>query len=295
MKYLAREGERSGLQPDNREITDFFERFGPNEVYRLITAGQGDDTEDKSGHEDLQGVIHHLNPDAPKQTGGVYSTLQTVLRDVFTGDFSQPNGRFAVRQYMADPQGRVLLLDYPIREGDRVTAPFRYFIERAVELGLEDPSRHAYFVLDEFARIPQVRKLETLVATGRSRRVQGLFGLQSLSQMTATYGQRATESMLSGMTQEVFLRSGDPATTEYVRSRLGGERTLTRSVSTGREPDSVDTTVAAPAMQERLQQFAPGEGVLLTRGGYVHAQVPMWSQLGERTRDVIRDRNPVWT
>jgi hypothetical protein len=32
--------------------------------------------------------------------------------------------------------------------------------------------------------------------------------------MTATYGQRTTESMLSGMTQEVYLRSGDPATTE---------------------------------------------------------------------------------
>lgn len=297
MKFLAREGNRTGIQPDNAEVTDFFQRYGPDELYRLVTGRRtgGSDDGDVSGYEDLQGIISHLNPDAPKQSGGVYSTLQSVVRDVFTGDFARRNGRFSVREYMNDPRGRVLLLDYPIREGDRVTAPFRYFLERAIELGLEDDDRNAFFVLDEFARIPHVAKLETLVATGRSRRVQGIFGLQSLSQMSARYGQQATESMLSGMTQEVFLRSGDPATTEYVRSRIGGERNVSYSARSGRGGDRVDTAVSTPAVQQRIQQFAPGEGILVTRGGYVHAQVPMWSQLRDRTRRVIREREPVWS
>jgi hypothetical protein len=69
---------------------------------------------------------------------------------------------------------------------------------------------------------------------------------------------------------------------------------MSRSVQTRPGPQRVGTTVAVPTIQETLQQFSPGEGVLLTRGGYVHALVPMWSQLRPRTRQAIRAREPVW-
>jgi hypothetical protein len=290
LKYLAREGAASGLRPDNRELVDFLDRFGSEEVYELVTA----EREDGPTHEDLHGAMQNLTPNSPRQTGGVYATLQSVVGDVFTGDFARPDGRFSVREYMADPRGRVLLLDYPITEGDRVEPAFRYLVERAIGQALADGSRHAYFVLDEFARIPQVDGIERLVATGRARRTQAILGLQSLSQLTAAYGRLEAESMLSGTTQEVFLRSGDPATTEYVTGRLGGERRQTDSFRAGERGSGRRTTVSGPSMRGRLQRFAPGEGFLLTRGGYVHAQVPMWSQLRERTRRAIRERTSPW-
>ena len=284
LKYLRREGRRSGLRPDNREVEDFFGRFSSEEVFDLL-----------GEHEDLRGAVEAINPDAYKQAAGVYATLQSVVRELFVGDFARPNGEFSVREYMDDPDGRTLVLDYPIEEGDRVTPVFRLWIDRAIQYALADRSRGAYFVLDEFARIPHIERMDALVATGRARRTQAILGLQSLSQLAQTYDDDTVDALLSGLTQEVFLRSGDERTVEYVRSRLGGLDSTTYTMSGDGAGDGprVETSVSGSPMKGRLQRLADGEGIVYATRGWVHARMPMWRQLDPETRRVIAERRGV--
>jgi len=57
---------------------------------------------------------------------------------------------------MDDPQGRTLLLGFLITEGDAVQPAFRFFIDWAARFALADDK--TCFVLDEFARLPGLRK-----------------------------------------------------------------------------------------------------------------------------------------
>jgi hypothetical protein len=275
LKYLSREGEKSGLAPDMREVRDFFGRFSSAEVFELL-----------GEHEDLRGAVEAINPDAHKQAAGVYATLQSVVRELLIGDFCRPNGTFSIREYMADPEGRVLVLDYPIAEGDRVTPVFRLWIDRAIQHALADRARNAYFVLDEFARIPHIERLDTLVATGRARNTQAILGLQSLSQLGQTYDDDTVDALLSGLTQEVFLRSGDERTVEYVRARLATLDDVTVTDRGG----GTETSVSGSPLSGRLQRFADGEGIVYATRGWVHVRVPMWRQLDRETQQVLTTR-----
>jgi len=277
LKYLRREGERSGLQPDNRELVDFFGRFTSKEVFELL-----------GEHEDLRGALEAINPDASKQAAGVYATLQQAVSDLFAGDFAAADGEFSIREYVENPDGRVLVLDYPIEEGDRVTDVFRLFVDRAIQCALADRETGAYFVLDEFARIPHLQRLDTLVATGRARQTQAILGLQSLSQLAQTYDDATVDALLSGLTQEVFLRCGDERTVEYVCNRIGASDSVTRTVSADGAGDSdVETSVTSAPAKRRLQQLADGECVVYATNGWVHARVPMWRHLDRETQRAL--------
>jgi hypothetical protein len=276
LKYLSREGERSGLVPDNRELVDFYDRFSAAEIYELV-----------GEHDDLAGAVEAMNPEASKQSIGVVGTLQSVLRDTIAlGDFARPNGTFSIREYFENPDGRVLLLDYPLEEGDRVTDLFRVFLDRAIQYALADGDTQATFVLDEFARIPHVDRMKTLVATGRARSIQSVVGVQSVAQLAENYGDDAADSFLSGLTQEVLLRAGDERTLDYYASRLG-----VRSTSRDRTADRPALPTDDPdRLRNHLQRLDDGEGYVIKQDGYAHVSIPMLSQLDPSTRAVIRDR-----
>lgn len=95
-------------------------RFGNEGVHQLL---------DSDEHKDLRGAISAINPDASKQSVGVYSTLQPIVREVLTGDFATADGEFSIREYIENPNNRLLLLDYPIEEGDRMGPIYKFFID----------------------------------------------------------------------------------------------------------------------------------------------------------------------
>jgi hypothetical protein len=276
MKYLYREGRRSGLAPDNRELVDFFDRFPVAELYELI-----------GEHDDLRGEIEAMNPEATKQSIGVASTLKSLVNDTLgVGDFSKPNGTFSIREYFENPAGRVLVLDYPLAEGDRVTDVFRVFLDLAAQYALADGDTRATFVLDEFARIPRVDRMKALVATGRARSVQSVVGVQSVAQLAENYGDGTADSLLSGLTQEVFLRAGDERTLDYYAGRLGCNPDFGVGGSrTGDHP-----TGNPYELWHHLQRLNDGEGYVLTQDGYAHVSVPMLTQLETDTRTAVRER-----
>jgi len=288
LRYLHREGRRAGIRPDNRELVDFVRRFGQDEAHDLLS------TTDDDGdpvYPDLQGAAGLITPNARKQTAGVYTTLRLVLRRTFgAGDLSLPSDAgetISIREYMENPDGRVLLLDFPIAEAERVTPAFRFFLHRAIKFGLRDRGQ-AYYVLDEFARIPDVTNMEELVDTGRAQNAQSILGLQSISQLDAKYGPHGGESLRSGMLYELHLRSGDPRTVEYVRHRLGGGTSVTEfDYEEGDHAPRTARTVTGDGLTPVLQQLDEGEGFFVSPSGYARVSLPMYAELAPETRRAL--------
>lgn len=102
----------------------------------------------RDGHEDLTSAAAAIDLDAGRQTSGVFATAQQQVSDIFVGDFAASDA-FSVAQYMKNPRGRVLVLDYPSRQAETAGPLFKFLLDRSIALGMDDPARRAFYLLDE--------------------------------------------------------------------------------------------------------------------------------------------------
>ena len=90
---------------------------------------------------------------------------------------------------LLDPQvhegawGYVLVFDRPQRHSASTAPIFRFLIDRAAMYALEDGTHGSYFVLDEFARLPRLSRIEELVNVGAGQQTQVILTLQAVSQL----------------------------------------------------------------------------------------------------------------
>ncbi|WP_185715581.1 type IV secretory system conjugative DNA transfer family protein [Halocatena pleomorpha] len=212
----------------------------------------------------------HL-PEGVEASSNIVSILEERVSAVFRGDFSEA-GTFSVREYMADPRGKILVLDFPIQQSSSVQAIFRLLIDWSIRFGLED-ERSSYYILDEFAALPELDMLERLVNAGRAYNCYAILGVQAIPQLHDTYGKDKAESLLSGLAQEIHLRVGQ-GSVEYCRKRIGRER-VERNVGPDDEDewfveiDENDKRVFEdyPIGEDTLQNFEAGRGIVHTPSG----------------------------
>jgi len=210
--YLHREAQASDTTPTNADLVAFVQSTDKQEMHERLT-----------DHSDLTAAASAIDPDSERQAAGVYANFQQVIADLFRGDFAEAgSSRFG--NIWTIPQGRTLLLDFPITEGDAVQPAFRFFIDWAARFALAD-DQDTYFVLDEFARLLASRKIGDLINAGRGRNTQLLLGVQSVAQLHDTYGKDRANALLSGLVQSVIMRVGDAASVEYAQSQIGREET----------------------------------------------------------------------
>lgn len=161
----------------------------------------------------------HLPPDV-EASSNIVSILEERVNAVFRDDFAEA-GRFSVREYMAAPQGQVLLFDVPIQQSASVQGIFRLLIDWSIRFGFED-DRGSYYILDEFAALPELERLERLIRAGQASNCYAILGVQAIPQLRDTDGRDKTDSLLSGLSQEICLRVGQ-GSVEYCRKRIDQE------------------------------------------------------------------------
>lgn len=250
LKYLYREGRRSGLQPDNRELKDFFQRFSSEEVYELMTE-----------HDDLKGALTAMDPQASKQAVGVWATLQQKMEDMFMEDFAKANGEWCISDHMRNPDGRILILNFPISKADSVQPIYRFLIDWSIRRSLDMPDRETYYLLDEFARLPHLQLIEELVNAGRSREVHAVLGLQSVTQLIDQYGEEKSDSILAGLVQQVLMQSNDSPSVDHIIQQTGRNRQVE-----GEETDSPQAEYAID--EQKVLQMETGEAVVTKVDGF---------------------------
>ena len=260
----------------------------------LFESTSRDDMHDVFEENNLQAAATALDPDAGRQASGVYATVQQKVSEIFIDDFAS-SGEFSVREYMANPAGRVLVFDYPQRRGKSVRPVFRFLIDHAAELSLDDKDRGGTFILDEFARVPYLKRVDELLNVGRGQGVQVLLTLQSVAQLYDNYGKSAGKSMLAGLVNRVILRLGDDESVDYARSVIGTEFTeYTAHESSGGEFGSG----RRETKEEEEHHFAkgefvkwdPGHGVFIDTSTWMYGYFPMLNPALARIIDEAHGR-----
>ena len=85
--------------------------------------------------------------------------------------------------------------------------------------------RPVYFLLDEFANLPKIEKIDTMITVSRSRNVFFSLVVQSFSQLNAKYGDDVAQTIKGNCPIKIFIGTDDRVTCEEF-SKLCGDITL---------------------------------------------------------------------
>jgi len=97
--------------------------------------------------------------------------------------------------------------------------------------------RTVYFLLDEFANLPKIEKIDTMITVSRSRNIFFSLVIQSFSQLNAKYGDDVAATLKGNCPIKIFIGTDDAKTCEEF-SKLCGDITLeTTSTSESRQKD----------------------------------------------------------
>ena len=97
--------------------------------------------------------------------------------------------------------------------------------------------RAVYFLLDEFANLPKIEKIDTMITVSRSRNIFFSLVIQSFSQLNAKYGDDVAATLKGNCPIKIFIGTDDAKTCEEF-SKLCGDITLeTTSTSESRQKD----------------------------------------------------------
>ncbi|KYH23734.1 type IV secretion-system coupling protein DNA-binding domain protein [Halalkalicoccus paucihalophilus] len=264
LKYMYRELEN----PDNADFVRYWERTTPEEMHEDLN---------RDGHEDLTAAASAINPETERQAGSVFATAQQQITDLFVGDFAE-SGEFSIREYMQNPDGRVLVLDYPTRQSGTIAPVFRHLIDQAIMHGMDDPDRSAYYLLDEIEHLDAtIKRLGELINVGRGVNCQAILSLQSVAQLEDTYGKERAHALLSGMVTVIGLRTADEESVNYLREAVGTSfEQYTRNSGSDRTPSESEEKEEYQFAKGDLRNFDPGEAVICRQGkGWVYCRIQL--------------------
>jgi len=149
-----------------------------------------------------------------------------VLSDKLSPHTKMPDGDFALRDWLADPNAGNLFITW--RE-DMVEA-LRPLIAAWTDslfvsiLSLPpDPNRRIWGLMDELASLGKLESLEDALTKGRKNGFAGIGAIQSTSQLADLYGKEGAQTLRSCFSSLVALRVSrtDPETAEDISKALG--------------------------------------------------------------------------
>ncbi len=111
-----------------------------------------------------------------------------------------------------------------------VSQLYKKLVETASETEKLRLKRNVYFMLDEFANLPKIEKMDSLVTVGRSRGIFFSLVVQSYSQLDNKYGKEAAETIRSNCNIQIFLGTEDQKTREEF-SKMCGDVSLETETS----------------------------------------------------------------
>lgn len=140
------------------------------------------------------------------------------LPDATSGD------AFSIRQFVNHPGDRWLFLSSraDMRAMLRPLLTIWLYLATTSLLSLPPSfNRRLWFMIDETASINRLPALTTLLQEGRRFGASIVLGLQSLSQLSALYGEQEATTILSIPQTTLALRTPDSTTAEAMAKRLG--------------------------------------------------------------------------
>ena len=133
---------------------------------------------------------------------------------------------------------------------------YETLVDYAQKCGGKLPFR-TNFILDEFANMPPLKDVETMVSAARSRNMRFTFIIQNFAQLTGKYGKETGDTIRGNCTNTIYLISTELAALEEI-SKLCGEI----KVKTGKGDKEKEETRPLVTVSD-LQKMPFGEIILL--------------------------------
>ena len=137
-----------------------------------------------------------------------------------------------------------LFIVYPEEKESRhgiVTMMISQLYNKLVEIANASPGmqlkRNTYFLLDEFANLPKIEKIDSMITVSRSRNIFFALVIQSYSQLNAKYGDSIAETIKGNCPVKVFIGTDDAKTCEDFSKSCGNVSLQTSSTSESKQKD----------------------------------------------------------
>lgn len=204
-----------------------------NEDIRMLVGGMSlkemQDLLDRPENADLRGSRHYIAKEGSNSAMATLAFMQQVIQESFRSSFGKP-GAFSIRRFLREKKGRALFLEYDVASGGMVAPVFKTMLDVAMK---ESMSRHratgrVFFVLDEFALLPELTHLSNGLNFGRSLGLRFVVGTQNIRQVEEMYGDKMAGSVLSAFGTVFAFRLYDGSSREFVRDRFGKNKKISR-------------------------------------------------------------------
>jgi hypothetical protein len=266
-KHIAAEFEADDEIPTNADLVEFVRSHDRKELYDVLS-------EADAGYPAATAA---LDPDSGGQAPGVFASFQQQMTRVFKDNFAEA-GDFSISGYMADPAGETLILRLDPKRSQAAKPMFSFFVSWAIRHALSGDDRSSYFVLDEFARIPQISNMEDLMNVGRGQNAQAILGIQSTSQVVDTYGRDRGRSLLDGLTQGIIKRVNANTVDDargLISRRWEGSQEPVYDDAGERVGTTIEYSEEHPFSENQLTSLPVDRAIVIRDRGWVKGRIPL--------------------
>lgn len=209
INYMASIGETK-LGPNNDYLKEYFRMKGDNSLASINASG----------------IVN-----APSDTkGGIVSTFKDKIR-IFTSREGMSellsHSDFDLRDIGREKTALFIKIhDEKTTYHALATVLVKQIYESLIDVASEQPGlRLKYrtnFILDEFANMPALKDVESMITASRSRNIRFTFAIQNFSQLNKVYGKDVSETIKGNCGNFIFLITTELAALEEV-SKLCGD------------------------------------------------------------------------
>lgn len=171
-------------------------------------------------------VKSYLGDGTSGQALGVYAEMIGCIRKLLVGVFSE-KGSFSIRNFVRQKGAKTLFIEYDLAIGNTLFPLYSLMFDLAIKeaLGRGKSDGNVYLICDEFKLLPYLQHIEDAVNFGRSLGLKVIAGIQSISQLSETYGEYRGNNILSGFSTTMAFRANDSITRKYITD-LHGENLI---------------------------------------------------------------------
>ena len=234
LNLMSSLGEERFGGPNNNYIKEYFNSKDPSKPAYINASGTVYGAEDTK-----QGVIATF-----KQKVKLFSSRENLSQMLSYSDFDMKDiGKQKTAVFMIVQDEKKTL--HPLAT-IFIKQVYETLIDVAQECGGHLPYR-TNFILDEFANMPPLKDVTTMVTAARSRHIRFNFIIQNYAQLTQVYGKENAET-IKGNCNTIYLISSEIAALEEI-SKMCGE------VKSKEKDKTASTPLVTVSDLQRLSQF----------------------------------------
>lgn len=218
-------------------------------------------------------LCSHIVYSNAKQTRDSYmSTLATKLTLFSDNGICYLTSKNEIDFYNFDEQPTAFFIQIPDEKETRyglasvcISQSYKEFVRKARdnEVVSKDKSkahpaslkRPIYYIMDEFANMPPVAKLDKMITVARSRKIYLNMIIQSYAQLENVYGKNTANIVMDNCNNKIFLGTPSQETREAFSKELGNYQIKVSSKSESKGADGKTSPGTSTSLQSRPLMF----------------------------------------